>query len=398
MEKEDHVIDFGNIILQDEDIQKINHINNNHNDISSDIASSENEYEEEPPNITLNNVKVDESCDPYYHLGFDFDMNHPNNKKLNYKDVEKNIDKYYLDENYKCSSSFDILATYLKGQKIICMESKDFCEQRLNLLMMPSILLSTVATVISSFITNYHWGTIFIASINGLISFLLALVNYFKLDAASEAHKISSHQYDKLQSTVEFTSGSILLFYNNDKTNMKQELQKKLEDVEKKIAEIKETNQFIIPREIRFLYPVIYNTNIFSLIKKIDGFQKKTITSLKYVKNEIRYINIMKVNKEALNEEYKNRLIQLYKEKRELIDTILLLKSAFSIIDQIFQQEMENAEIEKKQWFFYWRKRRYMEYKDPEKLNDFVMNLVDPFREKKDKDSKVISSFSSMFY
>ena len=37
-----------------------------------------------------------------------------------------------------------------------------------------------------------------------------------KLDAASEAHKISSHQYDKLQSSVEFTSGSVLLFRYND--------------------------------------------------------------------------------------------------------------------------------------------------------------------------------------
>jgi hypothetical protein len=40
---------------------------------------------------------------------------------------------------------------------------------------------------------------------DAMIAFLLALVNYFKLDAASEAHKISAHQYDKLQSSVEFT-------------------------------------------------------------------------------------------------------------------------------------------------------------------------------------------------
>ena len=34
------------------------------------------------------------------------------------------------------------------------------------------------------------------------------------MDAASEAHEISSHQYDKLQSFIEFSSGQVLLFSN----------------------------------------------------------------------------------------------------------------------------------------------------------------------------------------
>ena len=70
--------------------------------------------------------------------------------------------------------------------------------------MMPAIMLSTAATIFSSIVNYYTWGTLLIAVINGTIAFLLAMVNYFKLDATSEAHKISSHQYDKLQSTVDF--------------------------------------------------------------------------------------------------------------------------------------------------------------------------------------------------
>jgi len=168
------------------------------------VSSSDDEDDNKIP------IKIQElvnSSTPYDALKY---------KTYNFLAVEKKINRYYFDKYQNYSSALDILASYLKGQKLIYMESKVHTELQLNWLMMPSILLSTAATVLGSVVKDYTWGTIMISSVNGVIACLLAVVNYLKLDAASEAHKISAHQYDKLQTSVEFLSGSVLLFHKRE--------------------------------------------------------------------------------------------------------------------------------------------------------------------------------------
>lgn len=203
--------------------------------------------------------------------------------EISYKDVNEILrTSYHLDDNDD-SLALDILALYLKGQKIIYTESKIFCEQRLHSLMMPAIFISSVCSILNFILKEHPYGLILLSSLNAVNSFLLALISYLKLDAKAESHKIAAHKFQKLESVCEFNSGKTLIF--KDSVNIYDFVDK----IEQQVVEIRESNQFIIPESVLLRYPTIQMMNVFTIVKEIGNQEIIIVNQLKTVVQKLHH-------------------------------------------------------------------------------------------------------------
>ena len=260
-------------------------------------------------------------------------------KQITYDEITALIAQSYGNNpDMECSTSLDIIALYLQGQKLLYIEAKNYSEQYLNSLMLPAITISVIVGLVALIFTS-RLGFIIVACLSALNSLLLSLISYLKLDAKSEAHKTSAYHFDKLETECSFLSGKIL-FFDAETENIIDVVI----NIEKRIREIKEINQFVLPDYVRDRYPHTYGTNIFSVVKRLYIDETTLKNELKNTINMIIVKSRIKNKSMTLIEEIKK--LEITQDK--LLNNIIQFKKKYLELDKPLKYEIEkNIRIKK---------------------------------------------------
>ena len=276
-------------------------------------------------------------------------------RPLTFDQVEQSLDRYYYDDegaaahggsgnSSDSANELDILITYLKGQKNLHLQSKAVCEMWLNMMLIPTLLITTAITICAPFLQAFSWSGGFISGLNAMTACLISLVKYLKLESSVEMFHHTIHQFDKLETSVEFTTSKLMFVVEPEQRT--RIVLEKIQEIEKKVSEIKEWNSQIVPAEVVRVFPVICNVNIFSFIKRVEGAKRVLIAKFKDVKNEIRYIEYKMGPPTAQNNnKFSRRLDHLLEVKEKMKEELLHHRQAYCHIDQIFTREIRAAQL-----------------------------------------------------
>ncbi len=299
-------------------------------------------------------------------------INHVKYNKLSFTDVEHSINKHYNQD--KMIGTMDTLVAHIKCQTILYVEAKNLTQKRLNILMIPSLIIATLITVMTPYITTYSNGSYIITAMNALTTMLLTLINHLKLETYTKNYEQIAMRYEKILSSLELFSTKII--YGSETSNFKTIVEAKFKEIEDKILEIKEQNDMLLPEDVKAKFPVISNINIFSTINAIEMHRKTLITRLRSVKNEIRYIyakweSPLYNPKERENEE--KQLVILREKKDQLKEELLQHYNAFSYINEIFEKELgKKDKLNQNWWWRCWFCNNYSNHLNNESIHKHI--------------------------
>lgn len=185
-------------------------------------------------------------------------------------------------------SELDVLITYVKGQKHIYSQSFYITQQKVHLLVFPSLFITSSIMVIAPIIQHYSWSGYLLTGLNAILTLFISILNFWNLqDTMSQYNTFATH-FDRLETSLVMTRNQIYLV--EDVKEQTEIILDKLRETENRMMEMKDSTSILIPTEIKSQTPIISNFDVFAFIHKLEQQNKTMILHYKDIKNEIRYI------------------------------------------------------------------------------------------------------------
>jgi len=298
-------------------------------------------------------------------------------KKLTYEEVAHSLQKHFKQD--KLFSELDILITYIKGQKHIYSQSFYITQQKVHLLVFPSLFITSAIMVIAPIIQHYRWSGYLLTGLNALLTLFISILNFWNLQYTMTQYSSFATHFDRLETSLVMTRNQIYLL--EDDKEQTELILDKLRETENRMMEMKDSTSILIPTEIKNQTPIISNFDIFAFFHKTEQSNKKMILHYKDIKNEIRYIifkwkavdreqeiesdiDELIENKDTFYREElhndsslkkqseRSRLTYLLKEKEATKTKLLINHQTYSKIEEAFLKEIYIAEKNQHNFWF----------------------------------------------
>jgi hypothetical protein len=212
-------------------------------------------------------------------------------------------------KNYKYVNELSVFITFLKGQKNMYVYASHITQMKLHILVIISLCITSGITIFAPLTQNDKWTIPSIVILNAFATLCISLSNYWKLETASTLYSHSAKQYEKIETNLEIYNE--LNYYH-----MKNEGVKKIYEMENKMKDLIDEKTIEMPTEVKLLYPIMCNVNVFALIKKLNSHNHDSKKEYTKIKNEIALI--VKKYGGGGNLRVKNRLEYLLNEKEKV--------------------------------------------------------------------------------
>jgi hypothetical protein len=238
----------------------------------------------------------------------------------------------------------DTLNVYFRCQKYMYDQSSKNTMYKHNCVSGITISITSSICVFISFIEMYQWRTVIIVVLNAIVSILLLLSKYWKLEITAELYSYISRQFELISENIEHMQP-----FNNSAISPHQ-MHNKIRELEKRVVETRDIPNITVPTYIQVLYPVSANINMFSFIKKVDARIAYLNDELHNINMEMKYVVKKYFNNMGPRET--NRMQFLLNKKTTNKCDLKYAEGAYAYLEEIFTRELNKTEYYRNNYFY----------------------------------------------